>query len=208
VVRLWLAVGLLLIALCGCRSNRESSQLVVSSSAVAAQSAPPVESPRRCGEGTSERCLAAEYCDDPHGLCGRRAQLSGVCRPRPTDCEKHEDPVCACDGRIYRNPCQAHAAGTDESLNGGCEQQLPGKIACGPRYCEAQTSYCEIVLSDVAELPSDFTCKALPPACRAAFGAGKPSCSCLPEGTRCASFCVVVDAKTAKSLRLTCVGGY
>jgi hypothetical protein len=206
-VRLWFAPAILLIGISGCRSSAEAPTPNASAASHQKVSAAS-PAPRSCGRGASEACPATEYCDDPYGLCARRDDLPGACRPRPTTCAKIDDPVCGCDTKIYKNACEAHVAGVDESLNGGCAERLPGRIPCGPRYCDARTTYCEIVLSDVAELPSDFTCKPLPAGCVALVRAGNSSCSCLPTGTRCSSFCVVVDAGDTRGLRLTCVGGY
>jgi hypothetical protein len=116
--------------------------------------------------------------------------------------------VCGCDRRVHRNDCAAAAAGVDLSLRAGCGEPLPGWIACGPRFCETRTSYCQIVLSDVAELPSEFECKPLPASCSAANDiATSLDCSCFPQGTRCTSFCSVLDTATTFGFRLTCVGG-
>jgi hypothetical protein len=64
------------------------------------------------------------------------------------------------------------------------------------------TSYCEIVLSDVPEWPTDYTCRPLPAACL--DGAGPPSCRCFPPATRCLSFCSVSDSGDGPGIRLTC----
>ncbi len=58
----------------------------------------------------------------------------------------------------------------------------------GPRFCDARKSYCEIVLSDVFELPTDYACKPLPAACVPDGDVARP-CDCFPKGTRCGSFC-------------------
>src|SRR4051812_4409005 len=63
-------------------------------------------------------------------------------------------------------------------------------LNCGPITCDPRVSYCEIIKTDVPRLPSDYRCKPLPDACRAA-GAAR-TCDCFPAGTRC-GFCSVVE---------------
>jgi hypothetical protein len=132
--------------------------------------------------------------------------------------------ICRCIvvlllGGIPSSGCQPHPldANTDElapasavssKLQIDVSNPGPDRLRCGPdKTCDARTTYCEAVLSDVEELPSDFTCRPLPVACAAKNKSEAFSCACLPQGTRCRHFCVVVDTGGAKGLRLTCVGG-
>src|SRR5206468_2830646 len=75
------------------------------------------------------------------------------------------EPVCGCARPIHPSEAAASAAGVVLAVNGGCGV-LRDFIACGAHYCDPRLSYCEIVLSDVADPPTDYTCKPLPPACR------------------------------------------
>src|SRR5262245_54968838 len=147
-------------------------------------------------------CGPGELCDYEPGLCGK-GKRPGTCRPRPRACPERYDPVCACDGQVYPSACAAAAAGVDLEVNGGCGRRIPDWIISGGHYCDARTSYCEIVLSDVRELPTDYTCKPLPAGC-APTGGAAPSCRCLPPATRCLSFCSPVDTGGVAGLRLTC----
>jgi hypothetical protein len=77
-------------------------------------------------------------------------------------------------------------------------------LTCGAFTCDPRASYCEIIKTDVPRLPSDYRCKPLPDACRAA-GAAR-TCDCFPAGTRC-GFCSVVETEGGPAFRRTCVGG-
>jgi hypothetical protein len=80
----------------------------------------------------------------------------------------------------------------------------PDAFPCGPTACDARTHYCELINTDVKELPSDWTCVPLPSACTpGAHG----ECGCFPETTKCRSFCRRVDTAGARGFLLTCIGG-
>src|SRR5215813_10145801 len=134
------------------------SALVLVALAACHRAPPPHANGTACS-ATSE-CASLSRCDFRPDLCGT-GRTPGTCTPRPNLCSDRYDPICGCDGKIYPNACAAEVAGVDFDINGGaCHQpKIPHFIACGGRYCDARTSYCEIVLSDVRELPSDYTCK-------------------------------------------------
>jgi hypothetical protein len=176
--RALLALGLIL-ALGGCRA-----------------SARPCRSDSPCGR--------RDYCSYPGGRCGQGA-TAGLCRPRPTSCTQQRAPVCGCDGRVHGNDCLAQAAGVDLAVFGGCRAMVPDWIACGARYCDARTSYCEIYLSDVPELPTDYACRPLPPACLPSGGSPR-GCECFPRATPCLSFCGPMPTGGRQGFHLTCQG--
>lgn len=152
---------------------------------------------------TNEECRADEWCTFTPGLCGKGKTL-GRCRARPSSCDGvAHSPVCGCDGAVFDHECAAHARGVDLAANGGCRAQVKDWIACGPRFCDARVAYCEIVLSDVFELPSDYACRALPPACRPDGGVAA-TCDCFPQGTRCLSFCGPIESAGLSGFHLTC----
>src|SRR5262245_42512444 len=62
-----------------------------------------------CGGFGGLTCVGDEYCDYFDDLCGG-ADGNGVCRPKPMACDKVYSPVCACDGKVYGNACEANAA--------------------------------------------------------------------------------------------------
>jgi hypothetical protein len=80
----------------------------------------------------------------------------------------------------------------------------PDAFSCGPTACDARTHYCELVNTDVQELPSDWACKPLPSTC---VPAAHGECGCFPVGTRCARYCRRVDTRGARGFLLTCIGG-
>jgi hypothetical protein len=150
----------------------------------------------------SPACAADEYRAYEPALCGK-GKRPGKCRPKPTACDGAAAPVCGCDGKVYPSECAAHAAGVDLDVNGRCHATIRDFIPCGPRFCDARTSYCEIVLSDVVEPPTDSTCKPLPPSCRP-DGDVTRACSCFPARTRCLSFCGQVPTGGVAGFHLTC----
>jgi hypothetical protein len=202
-IRPWagLFASIALSASVGCRSPSDAgardSGTVSSPTGAAVADA----GPRACGSAWGE-CAPGSYCAFKPRLCAK-GKRPGACEPVPTDCPKTFSPVCGCDGNNYDNECAARAHGVDLSAYGGCNKKIPDWMACGPSYCDAHTSYCEIVLSDVFELPTDYTCKPLPPACMPDGGVAK-SCECFPEGTRCLSFCGPMDTSGLRGFHLTC----
>jgi len=158
--------------------------------------------PQSCRDNSG--CSPVQYCAFTPGLCGK-GKRAGTCRQRPRACDGLYRPVCGCDKRVYANECEASAAGIDLSVAGGCndEPRLRDWIGCGARFCDAHKNYCEIILSDVLEPPTDHTCKPLPPAC-VPQGDVARSCSCFPRETRCVSFCGYIDNRGVKGFHLTC----
>lgn len=63
-------------------------------------------------------CAADEFCQYADDNCGFTDLQPGVCvkRPAAASCATFPDPfvpICACDGQIYENGCEAAAAGSD-----------------------------------------------------------------------------------------------
>jgi hypothetical protein len=152
-------------------------------------------------------CGPGEFCAFSPALCGR-GPVPGSCKPRPASCGKDHTPVCGCDGKIHDDECAAHAAGVDLDVTGSCKAVLPDWAPCGPRYCDVRTSYCEIYLSDVFEIPTTYTCRPLPAACRPVAGdaGAHPTCGCFPAGTPCLSFCGPLPTGGLTGFHLTCQG--
>jgi hypothetical protein len=161
-------------------------------------------------------CAADEYCAFKPRLCGASSKAArpgyevglrpGICSPRPASCNDSYGPVCGCDKRVYASECVAELAGVDLNVNDGCFENSPRDwISCGERFCSARTQYCEMVLSDVFELPTDYACKPLPPACVPDAGAAR-SCDCFPKGTRCLDWCgtIVSGEHGLPGFHLTC----
>jgi hypothetical protein len=187
------------VVACQSRESHPSSEALDASAAALGASGAQAGA-HACG--LAAPCADGDYCAYAPRLCGK-GKRPGACQPKPRDCAGPRSPVCGCDGRVYDSECAAHAAGVDLDANGGCRTRVPDWIACGPRFCDARESYCEIVLSDVFELPTDYTCKPLPAACRLDGGA-RPTCDCFPAGTRCRSFCGDLESGGITGFHLTC----
>jgi hypothetical protein len=74
-------------------------------------------------------------------------------------------------------------------------------------FCDARTTYCETIKTDVPALPSNYTCKDLPEPCKSVSGKAAPTCACFPKGTRC-DFCAAEDRQGTAGFWRTCVGGH
>jgi hypothetical protein len=77
--------------------------------------------------------------------------------------------MCACDGEIYINACEAYAAGVDVGSQDGCQAPADA-FACGPVLCAHGTEYCEAI-------NAYRQCKPLPDACKLADA----TCDCLKD---------------------------
>ena len=142
-----------------------------------------------CGGVT---CAADQYCDWANDGCGDLS-LGAICRPRPQACVLSYAPVCACDGHVYGNACEASSAGQDVSASGGCAPPT-GLFACGPNFCRHGSEYCEAKVGGPVTNPGNHACHPLPAACGAT-----PSCACLAGLAMCGACSVSAagDSKTA-----------
>lgn len=152
-----------------------------------------------CGGIVGDTCPGGEVCDYPDDLCGG-ADGQGLCIALPVACTEELDPVCACDGMIYDNPCMALAAGTDVSNLGGCPV-MPGFFECGPKQCNAASEYCQHTTSDVANQPDSWICMPFDPnSCAVAV----PTCMCVTTETQaCGGTCEDGDG----GVTVHCPGG-
>ncbi|WP_437945381.1 hypothetical protein WME98_31180 [Sorangium sp. So ce296] len=135
--------------------------------------------PGPCGGAT---CTPDQVCVYPPGDCGEGGIVPGnygVCQPRPASCDTATPrEVCACDGRVYENACEAARAGVSIGSGEECGGAAPpGTIACGSYFCDAASEYCQSVEDphdELFKMPTRRTCEEIPTACMAA-----PSCDCL-----------------------------
>jgi hypothetical protein len=153
-------------------------------------------SPAACGGFAGIQCAADEFCDFPDNSCGS-ADASGYCQKRPMACDASYTPTCGCDGQIYGSACTANGAGHDVAPAGTCPAPV-GMFACGEHFCDSKTQYCQLQLSDVANVPNDYTCMQLPAGCGAS-----PSCPCLVNEP-CSNACTM---QNGGGLQLSCPGG-
>jgi hypothetical protein len=149
-----------------------------------------------CGGIAGTQCDAPLYCDYGEDTCGS-ADGSGTCKPKPQGCPDVFEPVCACDGKVYGNACEAAKAGLDVQALGGCPAP-EGDFPCGAHFCSKASQYCQEDVSDVGGVPSTFSCKQLPAGCMVP-GA---TCACL-SGEPCGNMCQSADG----GFTLTCPGG-
>lgn len=150
-----------------------------------------------CGGITGLQCGAAFYCDYPLDNCGE-GDADGVCKARPQGCPNNYDPVCACGGTVAGNECGAFADGKDLWSKGGCTAP-EGLIACGAKFCQAASQYCQHTTSDVGSLPDDYICRELPAAC-----GGVGTCACL-AGEPCIGSDLCTEANGGATI--ICPGG-
>lgn len=149
-----------------------------------------------CGGLGGTPCAADEYCDFPNDDCGGDDGL-GVCVKKPLGCSDIYAPVCACDGKVYSNQCDANSIGLDVSTLGGCTPPQ-GEFGCGPFFCTLGEEYCEKIISDVGGEPSTYSCQPLPASCN-----GVTDCGCLTN-VPCAPSC---QATSNGGAQITCPGG-
>lgn len=75
-----------------------------------------------CGGFSGDTCAVDEYCLYPaNDETDCLSNGIGTCTVRPDVCQDVIDPVCACDGQTYDNPCLARAARADVYAPGPCQ---------------------------------------------------------------------------------------
>ncbi len=112
---------------------------------------------------TSKQCPKGEYCATEDGECGRE----GVCTPTPEACDRTRDPVCSCNGKDFRNPCEA------AKLHENIDHAGP----CPPPTCTANSDclaneYCAKATGDC---DGGGVCEVKPALCS---GLWNPVCGC------------------------------
>jgi len=95
-----------------------------------------------CGGIAGLQCGNGEFCKfEPGQSCGAGDQM-GICAQVPEVCTLEFLPVCACDGLIYGNACEATAAGQSLAQAAHCTKAEPSlkssriciqAIACGTK---------------------------------------------------------------------------
>jgi Kazal-type serine protease inhibitor-like protein len=72
-----------------------------------------------CGGFAGIPCNGGLYCEFPAGQCGR-FDMMGVCRRKPTICNRIFMPVCGCNFQTFSNDCERRAAGVSLAHAGRC----------------------------------------------------------------------------------------
>jgi hypothetical protein len=149
-----------------------------------------------CGGISGSKCDPSQYCNYNEDNCGNN-DISGQCEDKPDGCPDVYEPVCACDGKVYGNACEAAAAGVDLSMLAACPTPQ-GTFPCGSAFCDQASEYCEIQISDVGGEPDVHTCKELPPNCPP----NGATCACVSD-LPCGNMC----DEASGGITLTCPGG-
>lgn len=106
---------------CGCDGKTYGNDCEAAQAGMSVASAGTCGTVKSCGARAGSTCDATEYCAYVAGEWCGAADASAVCQPRPTVCDKHYEPVCACDGKTYANPCLANMAGSGIYAVGACK---------------------------------------------------------------------------------------
>ena len=140
----------------------------------------PTEPTATLGQACSTHadCADTEYCQDgdPYACDEDRSWAQRTCAEKPTACDDVAAPVCACDGEVYGNECEAAAAGVNVGSYVSSCAPPPGMFACRNRFCDAGSEYC------TSEFEGSVACQPLPdvgecsstPSCESCFGETLP----------------------------------
>ena len=75
---------------------------------------------KACGGRLGDTCAPREYCRyTAAAICGR-ADATGRCTRKPTQCPPSRTAVCGCDGRTHASACTAHSRGVSVLSQGAC----------------------------------------------------------------------------------------
>jgi len=99
-----------------------------------------------CGGFIGLPCPDGSYCQYPADMCNG-ADMMGVCVEVPEVCEKVYNPVCACNGKTYGNPCELALAMQQIDYYGECKNEgicggIQGIPCPGGYYCQYPEGMC------------------------------------------------------------------
>lgn len=139
----------------------------------------------RCHGGAPPGCVCGESGWDCDALDAGPPLLDAA-TGCPADPSSAEGIPCAPEGMSCGRCTDSCGWCNILVCNGGVWDRLEAfpppepctSFDCGPELrCQAETQYCERVLSDVGGVPDDFACRPMPPGCT--------SCECTPVPEAC-----------------------
>jgi hypothetical protein len=191
----WGGCPLEMRTVCGCDGSTYSSPCFAALMGVAVRKEGRCSSSGGSGLpcGGLQLCPQGEYCrfGRDSGPCGSSG-TPGVCTSAPRSCSGEERPVCACDGKTYKNACVAAMKGFSSWRDGPCPRPPPtgtggsGSEPMSGRPCRGnddmpcpEGEYCDLAEGDGCDA-ADPTglCRPLASSCSMVF---EPVCSCGHE---------------------------
>lgn len=140
-------------------------------------------------------CTNNDDCPGPGWLCSKSTcgSASGLCKPRPLECEASHAPVCGCDGITFWNDCLREQRGEPSSTMGDCGANA--KPCKDDSECAGGNCAKQVPNPDACGQPGRGVCFVTPPECVVApeshwwF-----ACSSLPGGAApCLTTCQAVQ---------------
>lgn len=143
-----------------------------------------------CGDAGT--CAGGTYCRWHFNSCGKAGFDYQECSTTPPSCSGASEPVCACDGEVYDDFCDAVSQGVPVGESAKCAAPA-GFFACGSKFCRAGEQHCRVQQAgdflrlECIDLPSGCSaCACLTPpgggdGCTCSTSGGNVRVDCEPE---------------------------